>query len=100
MESNNKGYIKIPYAALTIIAMILIGFGTWGITVASNKNSQTNQAASVYKQVEVNTKAINEEIKPDIQRLKDGKVDKDQFDKLYDLCLKINDKLDAHMARK
>lgn len=100
MENNNKGSFRVPYPVLLLLGTIFVAAVTWGITSASSKRQDVASISATTRQVEVNTKVINDEIKPDIQRLKDTKVDKDQFDKLYDLLLKVNDKLDVHMSKK
>ena len=67
MAEKLNGYINIPYPLLMLLGTVFVACITWGITVAGTKRQDVTTAATYYRQVDVNTNVINNEIKPYIQ---------------------------------
>ena len=98
MAEKLNGYINIPYPLLMLLGTVFVACITWGITVAGTKRQDVTTAAAYYRQVDVNTTVINNEIKPDIQKLKDTKVDKSDYEWVRQSLERIEAKIDAHMT--
>lgn len=92
-KSETSGYIKIQTAFVMVLITLMIAIAGWAI-------SGEGKASATSTQVQINTRVINEELKPDIKHLQDTKADKADIDRIYDLLKNIDNKLDKHMGSK
>jgi hypothetical protein len=88
-----KNELRIPYPLAMVIVTILLAIISYGVTSAVRNSGY-------FKQVEINTGIINNEIKPDIQRIKETKADKVDLQRIYHQLDRIETKLDEHVAKK
>jgi hypothetical protein len=93
MEQREKGYFKVPYIVFGVIITIILAVSGWGIATATINASDHNQ-------IQVNTKIINDEIKPAIVDLTKNKVDKADMDRVYVELKDIKLLLMQHMDKK
>ena len=92
-NTSRFGSIRIPTPLVIVIVTVMLALFSWTATEATNH-------ASDHTQIQVNTKVLNDEVKPDIQKLKDTKADKVDLERIYDALIRIEGKLDSHIEKK
>ena len=92
-EKLNGSSIRIPLPILIVLTTLILAIFSWAVVEAARTGGDHNQ-------IIVNTGIINNEVKPDIQKLKDTKADKIDLQRIYDQLDRIEIKLDDHMQKR